>query len=190
MPSLLTACLPGTFGEDCGQICQCAGATQECHPVTGACVCAPGFHGPTCQLGESALGSSSPSSPSQVAARGCGESTVPVPGVPAVSVRSCHPRRGGRCWADRWRNLSSGSSQLAGAASQHRFSWVVFPGSLPWSPLSSLVWLRSGFFLFLTIARLLRLGSRLCPGKCFLAASSKPVPVRSEALTSAVPLND
>uniref|UniRef100_A0A8B9MBH2 EGF-like domain-containing protein n=1 Tax=Accipiter nisus TaxID=211598 RepID=A0A8B9MBH2_9AVES len=50
VPSLLTACLPGTFGEDCGQICQCAGATQECHPVTGACVCAPGFHGPTCQL--------------------------------------------------------------------------------------------------------------------------------------------
>nr|XP_009935964.1 PREDICTED: multiple epidermal growth factor-like domains protein 6 [Opisthocomus hoazin] len=27
-------CLPGTFGEGCAQICQCAGATQECHPVT------------------------------------------------------------------------------------------------------------------------------------------------------------
>lgn len=56
VPSLPSACLPGTFGEGCAQICQCPGATQECHPVTGACVCAPGRHGPACQLGESALG--------------------------------------------------------------------------------------------------------------------------------------
>uniref|UniRef100_A0A8C3QRL3 EGF-like domain-containing protein n=1 Tax=Cyanoderma ruficeps TaxID=181631 RepID=A0A8C3QRL3_9PASS len=56
VPCLLTACLPGTFGEGCAQICQCPGATQECHPVTGACVCPPGFHGPDCQLGESCSG--------------------------------------------------------------------------------------------------------------------------------------
>lgn len=50
--SSLAACPPGTFGESCSQSCQCAGATQDCHPVTGACVCAPGYHGPSCQLGE------------------------------------------------------------------------------------------------------------------------------------------
>lgn len=49
---LHAACPPGTFGERCAQRCRCAGPNQDCHPITGACICAPGHHGPDCELGE------------------------------------------------------------------------------------------------------------------------------------------
>lgn len=43
-----SACLPGTFGQNCNQVCQCSETNQLCHPVSGLCYCAPGFHGPKC----------------------------------------------------------------------------------------------------------------------------------------------
>ncbi|KAF3856144.1 hypothetical protein F7725_016867 [Dissostichus mawsoni] len=43
-----SACLPGTFGLNCNQVCQCSETNQLCHPVSGLCYCAPGFHGPKC----------------------------------------------------------------------------------------------------------------------------------------------
>lgn len=43
-----SACLPGTFGQNCNQVCQCSETNQLCHPVSGLCYCAPGFHGPRC----------------------------------------------------------------------------------------------------------------------------------------------
>lgn len=47
----LSACLPGTFGQNCNQVCQCSETNQLCHPVSGLCYCAPGFHGPKCDQG-------------------------------------------------------------------------------------------------------------------------------------------
>lgn len=47
-PFLLSACLPGTFGQNCNQVCQCSETNQLCHPVSGSCYCAPGYHGPKC----------------------------------------------------------------------------------------------------------------------------------------------
>lgn len=44
----LSACLPGTFGHKCNQVCQCSETNQLCHPASGQCYCAPGFHGPRC----------------------------------------------------------------------------------------------------------------------------------------------
>lgn len=52
------ACLPGTYGLNCNQVCQCSEANQLCHPVTGLCYCAPGYHGKRCNQGESSLESS------------------------------------------------------------------------------------------------------------------------------------
>ena len=43
-----SACLPGTFGQNCNRVCQCSQTNQLCHPVSGSCYCAPGFHGPKC----------------------------------------------------------------------------------------------------------------------------------------------
>lgn len=50
----LSACLPGTFGKNCNQVCQCSETNQLCHPVSGLCYCAPGFTGPKCDQGMSA----------------------------------------------------------------------------------------------------------------------------------------
>lgn len=47
-----SACLPGTFGHNCNQVCQCSETNQLCHPVSGSCYCAPGFQGPRCDQGE------------------------------------------------------------------------------------------------------------------------------------------
>lgn len=49
----LSACLPGTFGHNCNQVCQCSAANQHCHPASGQCYCAPGFHGPRCDRSRS-----------------------------------------------------------------------------------------------------------------------------------------
>lgn len=46
-----SACLPGTFGHNCNQVCQCSETNQLCHPVSGSCYCAPGFQGPRCDQG-------------------------------------------------------------------------------------------------------------------------------------------
>lgn len=50
-----SACLPGTFGMNCARICQCPGVNHDCHPVTGDCICAPGYHGSNCRQSEFAL---------------------------------------------------------------------------------------------------------------------------------------
>ncbi|CAB1336827.1 unnamed protein product, partial [Coregonus sp. 'balchen'] len=49
-------CQPGTYGLNCNQVCQCSGTNQLCHPDTGLCYCAPGYHecdigryGPNCE---------------------------------------------------------------------------------------------------------------------------------------------
>lgn len=47
-PTPPSACLPGTFGQNCNQVCQCSETNQLCHPVSGSCYCAPGFHGLRC----------------------------------------------------------------------------------------------------------------------------------------------
>lgn len=52
LPNLYPACQPGTFGKDCGHLCQCSGETWACHPASGACVCAAGYHGTNCQQRE------------------------------------------------------------------------------------------------------------------------------------------
>lgn len=43
-------CPPGTYGEDCNQVCQCSARNEDCHPVTGRCTCLPGYHGNHCQF--------------------------------------------------------------------------------------------------------------------------------------------
>lgn len=50
----LAACLPGTYGLDCNQVCQCSERNQLCHPASGECYCAPGYSGPKCDLGKMA----------------------------------------------------------------------------------------------------------------------------------------
>lgn len=45
-------CELGSYGEGCGQQCDCKGAAP-CDPVTGLCLCPPGRTGATCDLGES-----------------------------------------------------------------------------------------------------------------------------------------
>lgn len=50
---LYLACQPGTFGKDCEHLCQCPGETWACHPASGTCVCAAGYHGTDCQQRES-----------------------------------------------------------------------------------------------------------------------------------------
>lgn len=52
---LLSACLPGTFGHNCNQVCQCSETNQLCHPASGQCYCAPGFQGPRCDRSRSHL---------------------------------------------------------------------------------------------------------------------------------------
>ncbi|KAH0624132.1 hypothetical protein JD844_007560 [Phrynosoma platyrhinos] len=46
----IPACLPGTYGENCNQLCQCSGKNEECHHVTGKCGCLPGYYGIHCDL--------------------------------------------------------------------------------------------------------------------------------------------
>lgn len=52
---LYLACQPGTFGKDCEHLCQCPGETWACHPASGACVCAAGYHGTDCQQRKSGI---------------------------------------------------------------------------------------------------------------------------------------
>lgn len=49
---ILAECQPGTYGLNCNQVCQCSEANHLCHPVTGACYCAPGYHGDKCDIGK------------------------------------------------------------------------------------------------------------------------------------------
>ena len=51
-PVPLPGCEPGSFGEGCGQQCDCE-LGVPCDPVTGHCLCPPGRTGTTCDLGES-----------------------------------------------------------------------------------------------------------------------------------------
>uniref|UniRef100_A0A3Q2SQ93 EGF-like and EMI domain containing 1 n=1 Tax=Fundulus heteroclitus TaxID=8078 RepID=A0A3Q2SQ93_FUNHE len=44
------ACLVGTFGQNCSQLCRCSGPQEQCDPVTGKCSCSPGYYGPRCEL--------------------------------------------------------------------------------------------------------------------------------------------
>lgn len=53
LANLYLACRPGTFGKDCEHLCQCPGETWTCHPASGACVCAAGYHGTDCRQRES-----------------------------------------------------------------------------------------------------------------------------------------
>ncbi|XP_013928577.1 PREDICTED: multiple epidermal growth factor-like domains protein 6 [Thamnophis sirtalis] len=46
--SLSPACPADRYGENCTQECHCANGAS-CHPVTGRCLCAPGWVGATCQ---------------------------------------------------------------------------------------------------------------------------------------------
>lgn len=80
------ACPPGTFGESCGQKCRCAGGNQACHPASGACTCAAGYHGPGCQQRECCLGRP----PGRPRARGEGEMPGPCAGgtQPHTAARS------------------------------------------------------------------------------------------------------
>lgn len=50
---VFSECPPGTHGQDCGQTCNCKDKT-DCHPVTGDCICSPGWHGPGCDMSKSA----------------------------------------------------------------------------------------------------------------------------------------
>ena len=45
-----TECEPGTYGANCGQVCECKEAIS-CDRVTGRCVCKPGYHGDRCDQG-------------------------------------------------------------------------------------------------------------------------------------------
>ncbi|KAM6443268.1 uncharacterized protein PHA67_021682 [Liasis olivaceus] len=45
-----TSCLPGTYGENCNQVCQYSGKNEECHHDTGRCGCLPGYYGTHCDL--------------------------------------------------------------------------------------------------------------------------------------------
>lgn len=58
----LLGCIPGMFGANCSQPCQC-GLGQKCHPETGACACPPGHSGAPCRIGEL---SSNPCFPQEV----------------------------------------------------------------------------------------------------------------------------
>lgn len=53
LADLSLACQPGTFGKDCEHLCRCPGETWACHPASGTCVCAAGYHGTDCQQRES-----------------------------------------------------------------------------------------------------------------------------------------
>lgn len=50
---LYLACQPGTFGKNCEHLCRCPGETWACHPASGTCICAAGYHGTDCQQRES-----------------------------------------------------------------------------------------------------------------------------------------
>jgi len=41
-------CPAGSYGQDCESRCHCRNSA-ECHPVTGECICAPGWHGDSCE---------------------------------------------------------------------------------------------------------------------------------------------
>ena len=43
-----TVCPPGTYGLDCASQCLCQNG-GECDPVTGECLCMPGYHGNHCE---------------------------------------------------------------------------------------------------------------------------------------------
>lgn len=45
-------CPAGTYGFDCKSRCTCSEFAKNCHPVTGACVCRPGFMGSSCNIGK------------------------------------------------------------------------------------------------------------------------------------------
>lgn len=79
-PSTCTpACRPGTFGENCGQKCQCPSKNQACHPASGACVCAAGYHGASCRQRECCR---APRPPSGRPPCGCRVGGRPSPAAP------------------------------------------------------------------------------------------------------------
>ncbi len=44
------ACLSGTWGTDCLQLCNCLDATTPCLPATGCTQCLPGWTGGSCYI--------------------------------------------------------------------------------------------------------------------------------------------
>ena len=44
-----TECPAGTYGQNCESRCHCRNSA-ECHPVTGECICSPGWHGDACDI--------------------------------------------------------------------------------------------------------------------------------------------
>jgi len=49
-----TECAAGSYGQDCESRCHCRNSA-ECHPVTGECICGPGWHGDACDQRQSPL---------------------------------------------------------------------------------------------------------------------------------------
>ena len=45
---ILSECPPGTYGNNCAHRCECHNSA-ECDPVSGECICAPGWRGSSCQ---------------------------------------------------------------------------------------------------------------------------------------------
>lgn len=41
-------CDPGTYGQDCKGVCDCANGAR-CYNIDGGCLCEPGFSGPHCR---------------------------------------------------------------------------------------------------------------------------------------------
>lgn len=60
--SSLSACLPGTFGTNCSQLCTCPHGTS-CHHISGECGCPPGYTGNGCEQSECSQTLSHPRTP-------------------------------------------------------------------------------------------------------------------------------
>lgn len=87
-PAASPACPPGTFGERCGQQCHCPGENQACHPASGTCACAPGYHGAGCQQRECCL--SRPPAHWSDGGKGGGASEPPTPGSWPLPPQGAH----------------------------------------------------------------------------------------------------
>lgn len=84
------ACPEGRWGPGCQEICpECANGAR-CDPVTGACLCLPGYTGQRCQDGECCRGD-----PHTSMGVSCwDEGSLGLPGVPAVVSRASRYRPG------------------------------------------------------------------------------------------------
>ena len=51
---VFAACPPGMFGRNCKHQCQCKNSA-ECDPISGECICAPGWRGGGCDESRSTM---------------------------------------------------------------------------------------------------------------------------------------